>query len=203
MDLKNSMLLANMMRKKGGGVEFKTYCYALNNGCILIDKEVDGFRVVGTLINTEESSNTYKEYFIAGATRYSSNPTRWLGAFIWLPNNQKQKLVTIGYLGGNTSEELVSADGTIVKTDFDFERKSYSSYSISACGIFANYNIYNNTFDTFINNYAKMKEIILYKGNDIVADLKPAIVNGESGMYDTINEQFCGNANSVGSLVCE
>ena len=203
MDIKNSMLLANLMSKSGGGVEFKTYCYALNNGCILIDKEVNGFRVIGTLLNTTESTDTYKSYYIAGTTRSSSMPSYWLGAFIWLPNNQKQKLVAIGYMGGNTSDELVNADGTIVKTDFDFERKSYSSYNISACGIFANSNIYNNTFDTFINNYAKMKEIILYKGNDIVADLKPAIVNGESGMYDTIGQQFYGNANSVGSLVCE
>jgi hypothetical protein len=202
MDLKNSMLLANMM-SKSGGVEFKTYCYAQNNGCILIDKEVDGFRVVGTLVNTIENVNTYKSYYIGAGTTYSSNPTRWLGAFIWLPNNQKQKLVAIGYMGGNTTDELVNADGTIVKTDFDFERKSYSSYTISACGIFANYNIYNNSFNGYINDYVKMKEIILYKGNNIVADLKPAIVNGERGMYDTIEQKFYGNANSVGSLVCE
>lgn len=198
-----SALLGMMCEKKGGGVQFKTYCYALNNGCILIDKEVNGFRVIGTLINTSESVNTYKSYYIAGGQKYSSNPSYWLGAFIWLPNNQKQKDVAIGYLGGNTSEELVSADGTIIKTDFDFERKSYSSYTITACGIFANYNIYNNTFDTYINNYAKTKEIVLYNGNNIVVDLKPAIVNGESGMYDTIEQKFYGNANSVGSLVCE
>lgn len=202
MDIKNSMLLANMM-SKSGGVEFKTYCYALNNGCILIDKEVDGFRVVGTLINTEQSVSSYTNYYIAGATAYSSNPSYWLGAFINMPNNQKQKLIAIGYLGDNITEELVSADGTVIKTDFDFERKSYSSYTIAKCGIFASYRIYNDTFNFFMNDFVKMKEIILYKGNDIVADLKPAIVNGKSGMYDTVTETFYGNANSVGSLVCE
>ena len=203
MDIRNSMLLANMMSSSGESVEFKTYCYAQNNGCILIDKEVDGFRVIGTLINTEQSVSSYIDYFIAGATKYSSNPSYWLGAFIRLPNNQKQKLVAIGYMGGNSSDELVSADGTIVKTDFDFERKSFSSYTISKCGIFVNYNIYNNTFDKFLNDFAKIKEIVLYKGNDTISDLKPAIVNGKSGMYDTVTETFYGNANSVGSLICE
>ena len=199
-----SKLLSMMMGSGGGGVEFKTYCYAQNNGCILIDKEFDGFRVVGTLINTEESaSGGYKNYYIAGATASSSQPSYWLGAFIQMPNNQKQKNIVIGYLGGSISEELVSADGTVVKTDFDYERKSYSSYTIAKCGIFANYRIYNNTFDFFMNDFVKIKEIVLYKGNDIVADLKPAIVNGESGMYDTVTETFYGNANSVGSLVCE
>ena len=203
MDIRNSMLLANMMSSSGNSVEFKTYCYAQNNGCILIDKEVDGFRVVGTLINTEQSVSSYINYFIAGATNYSSNPNYWLGGSIRLPNNQKQKLVVIGNMSGILTDELVSADGTVIKTDFDFERKSFSSYTISKCGIFANYNIYNNTFDKFLNDFAKIKEIVLYKGNDIIADLKPVIVNGESGMYDTVTETFYENANSVGSLICE
>lgn len=195
--------LLSMVMESKSNVVFKNYCYALNNGCILIDKEVDGFRVVGTLINTEQTVSSYTSYYIAGASTYSSNPSYWLGAYIQMPNNQKQKKIAIDYLGGSITEELVSADGTVIKTDFDFERKSYSTYTISKCGIFANYRIYDNTFDFFMNDFMKIKEIVLYKGNDIVADLKPAIVSGESGMYDTVSETFYGNANSVGSLVCE
>ena len=44
---------------------------------------------------------------------------------------------------------------------------------------------------------------ILDSNDNILHQLKPAIVNGESGMYDTVTATFYGNANSVGSLVCE
>ena len=186
MDLKNSMLLANMMSSKGGGVEFKTYCYALNNGCCLIEGlTVNGFKVKGKLIDTSSVFSSYMSWTIAGGSQYKTGATNWMSAIF---------------------DGLVDSLGNIIKTDFEFSRTDFSGYSLTKLCLFAylwGYMEQNNYFQNFMNDKVKIQNIVLYNGNTEVANLVPAIVNGESGMYDTINEQFYGNANSVGSLVCE
>lgn len=206
MDIKNSMLLANMMSNKGG-VEFKTYCYALNDGCCLIEGlTVNGFKVKGKLIDTSSVFSSYVSWIIAGGSQYKTGATNWLSAGVFSTQNSQQKRLGIGYMGGSIYDELVDSSGNIIKTDFEFSRTGFSGYSLTKLCLFAylwGYMEQNNYFQNFMNDKVKIQNIVLYNGNTEVANLVPAIVEGESGMFDTINEQFYGNANSVGSLVCE
>lgn len=204
MDLKNSMLLANMMSKKGGGVEFKTYCYALNNATCLIDlgsnNLLAGIYVKGTLTTNYPSTTGWK-VMCGGA----SSSTQYIDSFLSFNNlSTKNTEVKTGNAGGFNTETLIDSSGNIIKTDFESSKKGMNTMTGSKIGIFAQYSNYNNTFMYYVNDFVKIKNIVLYDINDNeIANLVPAIVNGENGMYDTINEQIYGNANSVGSLICE
>ena len=197
-----------MMRNKGGGgVEFKTSIYATGNAYMVISPNITtkyGFKIVGTLLDTTSTSFSYRTPTIVGFRKSSSNPTGWCnGSFLFIANS-KQKYVRVGYGGGTEEIELINSDGTVIATDFSIEKKNLETPPTNnKCGLLADYFDYNNSFSNFLNNTAKVKQIIIYDGDTEVANLLPAIVNGESGMYDTVTETFYGNANSVGSLVCE
>ncbi len=204
-----SKLLSVLMSSSGGGgIKFKTYCYALNNGCCLIeDLTVNGFKVKGKLIDTSSISNSNRNLYIVGGSQYTSNPSYWTGCFLSMTANSQKKTISIGYMGGSTGEQLVDSSGNIIKTDFEYSRINFNTgYSLTKFCLFAylkGYKTQDNVFENFMNDKIKVQNIVLYNGNTEVANLIPAIVKSESGMYDTINEQFYGNANSVGSLVCE
>lgn len=200
MDLKNSMILANMMSKKGGGVEFKTSIYATGGAYIVTPftfGEIYGIKAKGSVTSwLTVSDETYP--MIAGYV--SGNYTQKRG--VCLIKNSGNKCVSI-----NINDNIVQSVNN--ESIFDLTNQQSSPVGVNnyAFPIFAQ----NSSGSSFLpltkwSTYGsvKLEEIVLFNQNlNKIAHFKPAIVEGESGMYDTINEQFYGNANTVGSLICE
>lgn len=191
MDIKNSVLLGNLMSKSGGGVEFKTSIYSQGNAYIEFnkDKHIDRFYTCDICFIVKSIST----YGILRFGRYYDDYGIGSMRVVGETSGSFRTYLTTNATGTETSV------GDVV---YDIDN------------IFNNVNIYNSSsnweFPIIRLFYSGMTENFLLKyitfygeNNTKVAELKPVIVNGESGIYDTVTETFYGNANSVGSLVCE
>lgn len=218
MDTRTSMLLANMMTGSGGGVEFKSKVFATDDAYIQTDfnlNNVAKIRISGNLenYNWNNFSGTYSRWYqVFGSLKYSEGVG--IGTifaieyhFEYNPAQRKLNAYLGSFSGGNFFSDSVSsllAQGTDTtpKTTFDL---TYSNITQNPDN--TNIKIFKGIVygtDTYINDFCAFSLIQLFDSSDnLLHELKPAIVNGESGMYDTVTETFYGNANSVGSLVCE
>lgn len=201
-----SKLLSMLMKSKsGGGVEFKTYCYALNNGYIQTDISANAdykIRVKGQLTqNFTDSSKTF--VFLGGiyydmygkytGTRFSVgyNPNLSSNVISLRSFNNK-------YIYEPTYSNEINVSTTVRPYSFDGTLNNTVPYNTNFV-IFASSDFVYNSNDYIYIELIEIKD----QSDNLLHELKPAIVNGESGMYDTIEQKFYGNANSVGSLVCE
>lgn len=180
-----------MMRNKGGGVEFKDYIYSIDGAYILFntDRHIERFYACDVSFMIKSRST----YGIVNFRRYYDDYSLGNMRVIGETSGSYRTYLTINLTG----------------TDTEIGDVSYQTDNV-----FNNINIYNSS-----SVYAKptvkllyyqmtanflLKNIVFYgENNTKVAELKPAIVNGENGLYDTVGNQFYGNSNSSGSLVCE
>lgn len=214
MDLRNSMLLANMM-SSGGGVEFKTSIYSV--GEAYIDTGIDNATIYGLRVKGRMRVNSYsgyKQQIICGYIDYSSYTSQSdLSCYVSAigspaPGQYWKTSVTIKDNITSDSVQVAGSDGII--TVFDFDVKLVSNDTTKTKKQFS-YKIFTGerdnqggTFFAYTDGVVALEVIEIYDvSGNMIMELKPAIVNGESGMYDTVTETFYGNANSVGSLVCE
>lgn len=186
--------LLSMMMGSGGGVEFKTRIYSQNNAYIILNIYANGIRVKGSVktIKYGPIAHTIVGY------RYSDN-SQYTIANLSYGYNSKTCNLSIGSQNNIQNTQLINSAGEIIQENFDVTRKNLVGWT--NWGILAQ-NYYGN-YDNFFNDVGRIELITLFQNNNEVVNLVPAIVNGESGMYDTIGQKFYGNANSVGSLVCE
>lgn len=200
-----SMFHELMMRKKGGGVEYKTLVYATDNAYIQTDISANDdykIKITGT-IKTQTYTNAGSNYFFDGAY-FSFNLT---GTIAFIGYNPGNKNVTICLRSGNNqasyqatykNDITVGSNGTVTQPNYTLSLEHTIPYNKNF-GIFRCENENNYSNDLVAISLIEIKD----QNNNLIAELKPAIVNGESGMYDTVGQQFYANANSVGSLVCE
>ena len=180
-----------MMREKGGGIEFKTAVVSTGNAYISVPlyQDVKRIDIEGTATNTEMYSKqtfvtTY--YYYSGSYSYNG-----YGINCEIGTSAGQKAYKINLYS-------FSYGGSSTITTFP---SSYSAdFNVSV--------VFENAFNPVhlfrLAVAGKTKSVKIYNSNDVLlGEFLPAIVNGESGMYDTVGQQFYANANSVGSLVCE
>lgn len=204
MNLKNSMILANMM-SKSGGVQFKTSIYATDNAYIQTDISANAdykIRVKGQL--TQYFTDGSKTFCFLGSIYYDTYG-KYTGTQFsvgYNPNISRNVISLRSYNNRYIYEPTYSNDisvSTILRPySFDCTLNNTIPYN-------TNFVIFALSDFTYKSNDCIYIELIEIKdqNDNLIAELKPAIVNGESGMYDIIEEKFYGNANSVGSLVCE
>lgn len=188
MDLKNSMLLANMLSGKGGGVEFKTSIYAID----------------GAYIRTLENEFSYGYYidlsFYASSGIENDRPifASQSSAGTGYKRIYKDTVSNVAKLKVGTNYSQMEVGIILSESDNIFDDINMSRNTIYPL---LYYQIFSSSpsNDKIKIHYIRIKD----SSKNLLADLKPAIVNGESGMYDTVTETFYGNTNSVGSLVCE
>lgn len=210
MDLRSSMILANMMSDNSGNdIQFKNYIYALNNGYIDtgINSGITSIRIKGKWLKSSYSSSTQIYFFgnlsqqsIAGGTYR----TGVLGFGRYESNRVTTFLNSYSNTSGTTStakqynSEQSSSDITIPSFDITQDRVYFASgNSFRILGS-------RNVGSTMCSNDTFGIELVeFYNNGELVNQFKPAIVNNEHGMYDTVTQTFLGNANSVGSLICE
>lgn len=204
MDLKNSMLLANMM-SKSSGVEFKTSIYATGNAYIQTDISANDdykIKITGT-IRTQTYTNAGSNYFLDGA--YA--PSQLTGTIAFIGYNPGNKNVSICLRSGNNqasyeatykNDIIVGSNGTVTQPNYTLSLEHTIPYNKNF-GIFRCEDKNNYSNDLVAISLIEIKD----QNDNLLHKLKPAIVNGESGVYDTVTKTFYGNANSVGSLVCE
>lgn len=172
----------------GGGVEFKTSIYAID----------------GAYIRTLENEFRYGYYidisFYAssgienGRTIFASQSNGGTG----YKRIFKDTVSYVAKLKVGTSYEDTEVGTILSNSDNIFDDINMSrntSYNLLYYQIFSS----SPSNDKIKIHYIRIKD----SSKTLLAELKPAIVNGESGMYDTVTQTFYGNANSVGSLVCE
>lgn len=214
MNLKNSMILANMMRKSEG-VKFKTSIYSQDNAYIntgITNTNIYGLRVKGSV--RVNSYTGHQQQIICGYIDYSSSGAN-ISCFVnstiggTVPTNYRE--VKISIKEGNIERDNIQiADNSgIIKVN-TFDLKFIDTTNTGTKGQFE-YKIFTGnranqggSFIEFTNGVVALEIVELYDiSGNMIAELKPAIVNGENGMYDTIGQKFYGNSNSVGSLICE
>ena len=180
-----------MMREKGGGIEFKTAVVSTGNAYISVPlyQDVKRIDIEGTTTNTTLYS---KQYFVQLYKTYSGS---------------------YNYTGYNILNEISLSGGLAVnyiKVNI-FSYGGGSDIAILSSSSSKNFNV-SYTFENAFNVVykfelalgGKTKSVKIYNSSNVLlGEFLPAIVNGESGMYDTVGQQFYTNANSVGSLVCE
>lgn len=214
-DSSSQTLLNKNQIASGGGVEFKTSIYSQDNAYIntgIANTNIYGLRVKGSV--RVNSYTGHQQQIICGYIDYSSSGAN-ISCFVnstiggSVPTNYRE--VKISIKEGNTERDniqIANNSGIIMVNTFDLKfidttntgTKEQFEYKIFT-GNRANQ---GGSFIEFTNGVVALEIVELYDiSGNMIAELKPAIVNGESGMYDTITETFYGNANSVGSLVCE
>lgn len=186
-----SALLGMMCEKKGGGIEFKTAVVSTGSAYISVPlyQDVKRIDIEGTATNTTlYSKQTFLQTYYYYSSSYSYNGYG-INCEIGTSAGQRQytmNLYSFSY-GGNSNLAQLSSSRS-------------ADFNVSA--------VFENAFNLvhlFLLAFGgKTKKVKIYNSNNVLlGEFLPAIVNGESGMYDTIGQQFYANANSVGSLVCE
>lgn len=190
-----SKLLSMMMSSSGGGVEFKTSIYATDGAYIQTDiniSNVTKIRAKGENISYQAQSGSRR--FVCQAVDVNSG-YNGISVYIGYYNNPTIQ-VTLAFFQNSYSASKSSYENLINENTFDLILNNFTFTTPVV-----------NTFSIFkdaIYGQINFELFEFYDQNDnLLHELKPAIVNGESGMYDTVTETFYGNANSVGSLVCE
>ena len=181
--------------ESGGGIKFKTSIYATDNAYILLDRiTANGIRVKGNIktIKTGPATHTI--------VAFRTSSTSFTMANISYQYNSIVCNLTMGSQNNISNTQLINSSGQIVLENFDVTKKNMTTF-YAKWGILCQNN--NGSIDSYFNDVGRINLITLLYNDNEVANLVPAIVNGENGMYDTINEKFYGNANSVGSLICE
>lgn len=186
-----SALLGMMCEKKGGGIEFKTAVVSTGNAYISVPlyQDVKRIDIEGTATNTELYSKqnflqAYKTYY--GGYNYTGyyilNEVSLSGG----KHVNYIKITNFSYGGSSDIATLSSSSSADFNVSYTFE------------------NAFNVVHRFKLALAGKTKSVKIYNSNNVLlGEFLPAIVNGESGMYDTVGQQFYTNANSVGSLVCE
>lgn len=198
MDLKNSILLANMMQNNSG-IEFKNYCYALNNAYIQTDISLNenfNVRVAG---KRNKSYTSATSLFLFGASGASGSYTLGTNCTFSYSSGIGQSSVAILTYDGTGYPPSGSTRHYFGANDFDISLSNVYYNNTVSIIMFCSRHI-----DYFLNDYVFISLIEIKDLSDnLIVELKPAIVNGENGMYDTVGQKFYGNTNSVGSIVCE
>jgi len=181
-----SKLLSMLMSSSGGGnVEFKTSIYTEGNAYISLDlSSLRGqsvkCRLKGECLNFSE---LYYLFGFSSGSQYDSYASYFYNGSVSVAGSSQA--VSISSPNFDLTGNAVTMNNGYLS---DFRLFSWK---------------YSSTIN-FTNGKCKFSLFEILDSNDnILHQLKPAIVNGESGMYDTVTETFYGNANSVGSLVCE
>ena len=199
----------------GGNVEFMTSIYSI--GQAYIDTGIDNTTIFGLRVKGRmrvDNYSGYKQQIICGYIDYSSYTSQSdLSCYVYAigspaPEQYWKTSVTIKDNITSDNVQVAGSNGTI--TVFDFDLKLVSVDTTKTKKQFS-YKIFtgerdnqSGTFFAYTDGVVALEVVELYDiSGNMIAELKPAIVNGENGMYDTIGQQFYGNANSSGSLVCE
>lgn len=207
-----SKLLSMLMKSKGGGIEFKTSIYATGNAYIQTDISANAdykINIVGNvLVDTYTDQGSH--YFF-GANNPDQSPSYYLtGTLAFIGYNPNTSIPGIGLRSANNvagynapykQDINIGSSGGHISAPYHFTLSL--SHTVAYDKNFRVLSDWQHA-DRKTNNMISIELIEIKDQNDnLIAELKPAIVNGESGMYDTVTETFYGNANSVGSLVCE
>ena len=203
MDLKNSMLLANMLTRNGGGIDFKTYCYAIDNAYIQTDISANGdykIRLKGKIL-VDTFNIAGGVYPFEGFTTTNSG-SKYLGTYMSLATNPNGYINTLFFRSINNDypynptyqNNLQVGNGNNEITTHNFDLTL--SHTIP-CDV--QYKLFKSSSSLIAFEIIQIKD----QNDNLLHELKPTIINGESGMYDTVTQTFYGNSNSVGSLVCE
>ena len=180
-----------MMKAKGGGIEFKTAVVSTGGAYISVPlyQDVKRIDIEGTATNTElYSKQTFVSAYYYYGGSYSYNGYGINCEIVTSAGRKAYKINLYSFSYGGTSNITT------------FPSSFSADFNVSA--VFANaFNVVHR-FDLAVGG--KTKSVKIYNSNDVLlGEFLPAIVNGESGMYDTVGQQFYANANLVGSLVCE
>lgn len=181
-----------MMKKKGGGIEFKTAVVSTGGAYISVPlyQDVKRIDIEGT---TTITTLGLKQNFIFAYYNYLSQ-TSYNAYVIYnevsTSAGRRVNRIVLGTAnyggGGSTIAQLSSSNSADFNVSAVFE------------------NAFNSVHSFQLAREGKTKSVKIYNSNDVLlGEFLPAIVNGESGMYDTVGQQFYANANSIGSLVCE
>lgn len=169
----------------GGGIDFKTSIYTLGNAYISLDLSSLQGQSVKCRLKGEclDFSNLYYLFGYSSGSSYNSYQAYFYNGSV--------------EVGDNSQAVSVSSPSF----DITGQAKTMNNNYLSDFRLFSWK--YGSTIN-FTSGKCKFSLFEILDSNDnILHQLKPAIVNGESGMYDTVTETFYGNSNSVGSLVCE
>lgn len=197
--------LLSMMMGSGKKVEFKNYVYAIDNAYIETDIKLNENYKISIKGKTKVSVTSQIIFFMAG----SGSVSYWNGtrAMLYLEGSSRYCYLNNLSIGNLYSINSGTTDNVRVFTGTNGAYANDFTISLSRTNTKTNYNLFlffNNVESIYSNDNLKIKLIEIKDQNDnLIHEIKPAIVNGESGVYDTVTETFYGNANSVGSLVCE
>ena len=164
-------------------------------------------RISGILQNYNYSTTNNMQYFGFGSWKYDMGKATGT-VFSIVYNFNYSSSTYYAYLGAwNGGYNYSDSVNQLLSSYQDTSKKSFD---LTFNNIVQNPDNTNITIfcvigsGGYLNNICAFSLIQLFDSSDnLLHELKPAIVNGESGMYDTVTKTFYGNANSVGSLVCE
>ena len=193
MDIKNSMLLANMMSSKGGGgggIE-----YLQSDGAIYIPLcesgetlNVKSFKLDIEFLNNPNDKNIYFGTYYTVIGSYKSYGI--IGKSDQVPN-----AITF-FDKTSTGQDITSMDRQIIEKSFSTQTTADNTW-----GIFGG--SYSLSFVPVVIGYAicKIWSLICYdeNGNE-VANLLPKEENGVLGMYDSVRQKFIAGVGS-GSFI--
>ena len=197
--IKKGSLVKNTGGSGGGGnVEFKTSIYATDNAYIQTDISMNENYKIRVTGKRNKSYNSTNYLYIFGGSKSSGSYPLGTDCYFSYSSGASKNVVAILTYNGTGYPPTSSASHYFGSDDFDLSLNAYTNNTVSFT-IFC-----SNSINGFLNDYVSLSLIEIKDQNDnLLHELKPAIVNGESGMYDTVTQTFYGNANSVGSLVCE
>lgn len=208
MDLKNSMLLANMM-SNNQGIQFKTHIYATGNAFIDtgVRSDITAIKIKGEWRVSSYSSST-EIYYFGNLIRQSIAGGTYTTGVVGFGRKESDGVVTeldsYSVTSGTTDRKYVynssggSSDISSPKFNLGQSKLFFGgnrSFYILAARVDTHVRYSNDTF--------AIETVKFYNGSQLVNEFRPAIVNDECGMYDTVTGIFHRNANSTGSLICE
>lgn len=200
-DSSSQTLLNKNQIASGGGVEFKTSIYSQGEAYIdTMLSDIDGYNIEAIVTNYPGSSGPTSNYVVGALTGSSGHQIGNCMNISYHPTYGS--IFSCNYFNNSFANiyRMVNLSTKPQEVSLNLlQIPQATAYGLNVF-VFAG-NINGNPM--YFCNVIKIKNLQLFKGSIKVAELKPAIVNGESGMYDTVTETFHGNANSVGSLVCE
>lgn len=196
-----SKLLSMMMSDSGGGVEFKTSIYSQGNAYIdTMLSDIDGYNIEAIVLDYPTSSDPTSNNVVGALVGSTGQRTGNSISISYHPTYGS--IFTCDYSNNSFANVYSMVSLHTKPQEVSFNSLQIPQATASGLNVFVfAANIGGDPM--YFCNVIKIKNLQLFKGSVKVAELKPAIVNGESGVYDIVTETFYGNANSVGSLVCE
>lgn len=196
-----SKLLSMMMSDKGSEVEFKTNIYSQGNAYIdTMLTDIDGYNIEAIVLDYPTSIGSTSDFIVGALSGSSGHQTGNVINISYHPNYGS--MLSCNYYNNSYANVDTRVSLYTKPQEVTINIPNITQATAQDLNVFIFAGNINGTAMYFCNKI-KIKNLQLFKESIKVAELKPAIVNGENGMYDTVTKTFYGNANSVGSLVCE